>query len=247
MFKSCIERLENISEKNYLNNFIIPVIADWTGQVNIKRVIILKIKKVINSGIPEQVLNLIPIISPLHISLNNIYAVFFRSGFFKGYLKSIVKIWVLFQKLKRHNDNKLFETLNSRIKFRITNYTKSKIIDAKRNNNSFENSFVNLRNPVKSQIKELKSLEKKFSLFLFSIFDKIYQNIGNTKQINNNKYPKFCLPNFDIEVDIKVLPLGWNTQKIPADNKFCDVDNCLLSNNMDLSNGIVLICGYRFH
>ena len=122
---------------------------------------------------------------------------------------------------------------------------KAKIIDAERNNNSFENSFVNLRNPAKSQIKKLKSLEKKVSLFLFSIFDKIYQNIGNTKQINNDRYPKFYLPSFNIEVDVKVLPLGWNTQKIPVDDKFCDADNCLLP--MDLSNGIVLICGHSFH
>ena len=54
-------------------------------------------------------------------------------------------------------------------------------------------------------------MEKKVSLFLLSMFDKIYKNIGNTKQINNDRYPKFYLPSFDIEVDVKVLPLGWNT------------------------------------
>ena len=58
-----------------------------------------------------------------------------------------------------------------------------------------------------------KGMEKKVSLFLLSMFDKIYKNIGNTKQINNDRYPKFYLPSFDIEVDVKVLPLGWNTQK----------------------------------
>jgi hypothetical protein len=367
VFKA-FERLENISEENYLNNFVIPVIADWPGQVNIRRAIILRIKKGINSGIPEQVLNLIPMIGPLHVSLNSretlfqtyhfffemlyhnlfgdkkilsqkpkqtvinlilhltyhgwknirdivikrfgnlkdaeyqmmidlldnsipltldIYAVLFRSGFFKGYLESVVKIWVLFQRLRRHNYNKapliflsdvfywtlkehpiinilrnnlpifndyFVENFHSSLRHQTAESNselqiiqKAKIIDAERNNNSFENSFINLRNPAKSQIKELKSLEKKVSLFLFSIFDKIYQNIGNTKQINNNKYPRFYLPSFDIEVDVKVLPLGWNTQKIPADNKFCDADNCLLPNNMDLSNGIVLICGHSFH
>ena len=44
-----------------------------------------------------------------------------------------------------------------------------------------------------------------------------------------------------------MLPLGWNTQRRPADNKFCDADNCLLSNNIDLFNRIVLICGHSFH
>ena len=92
--------------------------------------------------------------------------------------------------------------------FRSQIIQKAKIINVERNNSSFENSFVNLRNLAKSQIKELKFLEKKVSLFLFSIFDKICQDIENTKQINNDKYPKFYLPSFNIEIDIKVLPLG---------------------------------------
>ncbi|GET65102.1 hypothetical protein GLOIN_2v1836866 [Rhizophagus irregularis DAOM 181602=DAOM 197198] len=366
VFKA-FERLENI-EENYLNNFIIPVIADWPGQVNIRRAITLRIKKGINSGVPEQVLNLIPMIGPLHVSLNSreilfqtyhfffemlyhnlfgdkkilsqkpkqtvinlilhltyhgwknirdivtkrfgnlkdaeyqmmidlldnsipltldIYAILFRSGFFEGYLESTVKIWILFQRLRRHNYNKaslmflsdvfywtsknhpiinilknnlpifndyFVENFHSSLRHQTAESNselqiiqKAKIIDAERNNNPFKNSFVNLRNPAKSQIKELKSLEKKVSLFLFSIFDKIHQNIGNTKQINNDRYPKFYLPSFDIEVDVKVLPLGWNTQKIPADDKFCDANNCLLSNSIDLSNGIVLLCGHSFH
>jgi hypothetical protein len=33
----------------------------------------------------------------------------------------------------------------------------------------------------------------------------------------------------------------------PANNKFCDAENCLLLNNIDSSNGIVLICRYSFH
>src|SRR6266542_523824 len=171
------ERLERTSEENYLNNFVIPVIADWPEQVNIRRAIILRIKKGIDFKISEQVLNLIPMIGSLYISLNSrkilfqtyhfffkmlyhnlfedkkilfqkskqiiinlilhltyhewknireiiikrfgnlkdaeyqmmidlldnsipltldIYAVLFRSGFFKGYLESIVKIWTLF-------------------------------------------------------------------------------------------------------------------------------------------------------
>ena len=105
-----------------------------------------------------------------------------------------------------------YQTAESNLKLQIIQ--KVKIIDVERNNNSSsENSFVNLRNLAKSQINKLKTLEKKVSLFLLSMFDKIYQNIENTKQINNDKYPKFYLPSFNIEVDVKVLPLGWNTQK----------------------------------
>ena len=363
------ERLKNTEEENYLDNFIIPIIADWPGQVNIRRAITLRLKEGIESGIPEKILNLIPMIGPLHVSLNSretlfqtyhfffemlyhdlfgdkkvlsqkpkqtvinfmlhltnygwenirnivikrfenikdaeyqmmidlldnsipltldIYAILFRSGFFEGYLKSITRIWVLFQRLRRHNYNKaplmflsdvfywtskkhpiidilknnlpifndyFVENFHSSLRYQTVESNsesqiiqKAKIIDIERNDNfSFEDAFVNLRNPAKSQINRLKSLEKKVSLFLFSIFDKIYQNIGNTNQINNDKYPKFYLPSFDINVDVKVLPLGWNTKKKPANNKFCDADNCLLPNCIDPSNGIILICGHSYH
>ncbi|UZO02223.1 uncharacterized protein OCT59_020713 [Rhizophagus irregularis] len=323
VFKA-FERLENI-EENYLNNFIIPVIADWPGQVNIRRAITLRIKKGINSGVPEQVLNLIPMIVInliLHLTYHgwknirdivtkrfgnlkdaeyqmmidlldnsipltlDIYAILFRSGFFEGYLESTVKIWILFQRLRRHNYNKaplmflsdvfywtsknhpiinilknnlpifndyFVENFHSSLRHQTAESNselqiiqKAKIIDAEKNNNPFKNSFVNLRNPAKSQIKELKSLEKKVSLFLFSIFDKIHQNIGNTKQINNDRYPKFYLPSFDIEVDVEVLPCIIH-KKYQRDDKFCDANNCLLSNSIDLSNGIVLLCGHSFH
>jgi len=152
----------------------------------------------------------------------DIYTTLFRSGFFEGYLDGIVKIWVLFQRLRRHNYNKapfmflsdvfywtskkhliidalknnlpifndyFIKNFHSFVRHQIAESNsqlqiiqKAKIIDVERNNNSsFENSFVNLRNPAKSQISKLKSLEKKVSIFLLSMFDKIYQNMGNTK------------------------------------------------------------------
>ena len=93
----------------------------------------------------------------------------------------------------------------------------------------------------------MKSLEKKVSLFLFLIFDKICQNIENIKQINNNIYSNFTLSSFKINVDVKVLSLAWNTKIKPADNKFCDAEECLFFNNLDSSNGIILICNHSFH
>ncbi|GBC00013.1 hypothetical protein RclHR1_37050001 [Rhizophagus clarus] len=179
------ERSEN--KHNYLDNYVIPIVADWPEQINIRRAITLRINKEEASGIPKQILSLIPIIGPLHISLNSretlfqtyyfffeklyhnlfeekkilsqkpkqtvinlildltfngwkkirnviihhfgnskdakyrmmidlldnfilltldIYATLFRSGYFKGYLESVVRIWVLFQRLRRHNYNK---------------------------------------------------------------------------------------------------------------------------------------------
>jgi hypothetical protein len=81
VFKA-FERIENIGENNYLNKFIISVIADWPEQVNIRRAITLRIKKGITSEIPEKVLNLIPIIGLLHISLNSRETLFQTYHFF---------------------------------------------------------------------------------------------------------------------------------------------------------------------
>ena len=59
------------NEHGYLNNYIIPVVADWPGQVNIRRAITLRINKGVESGISEHILSLIPMIGPLHVSLNS--------------------------------------------------------------------------------------------------------------------------------------------------------------------------------
>ncbi|EXX67190.1 uncharacterized protein OCT59_008709 [Rhizophagus irregularis] len=216
----------------------------------------------------------------------DIYAVLFRSGYFEGYLESVVRVWILFQRLRRHNYNKaplvflsdvfywelnnhpmantlknnlpifndyFVENFHSSIRSQTVESNsalqiiqKAKIIDAEKNNNSFKESFINSRNPIISQDK-LNYLEKKVSLFLFSLFDKIYHNIGNTNQINNSKYPSFILSSFEINVDVKVLSLAWNTEYKPANDKFCDAETCLLPNNIDSFNGIVLICGHGFH
>ena len=365
------ERLKNNNEQDYLNDCIIPTICDWPGQVNIRRAITLRNDKGSESGIPSEILSLIPIIGPLHISLNSretlfqtyhfffemlyhnlfgekkvlsqkpkqtvinfilnltfqgwkkirnvvinrfenskdaeyrmiidlldnsipltldIYAVLFRSGFFEGYLEGVVRIWVLFQRLRRHNYNKapliflsdifywtsnnhpIIDILKNNLPIfndyfvenfhsSIRNQTaesnsiqqiiqRAKIIDAERTSNlSFKEAFVNSRNPTTSHAK-LDYLEKKTSLFLLSLFDDIYHNMGNTQQINRNKYPNFSLPTFDINVDVKILPLAWNTQTKPSDNKFCDAKKCSLlfnSNNSNLANNIVLACGHAYH
>ncbi|CAB4416091.1 unnamed protein product [Rhizophagus irregularis] len=135
-------------EDSYENRIELFTVHNYDGriqynrQVNIRRTITLRIDKGAESGIPLEILSLIPLIGPLHISLNSwkkirnviikrfgnskdaeyrmmidlldnsipltldIYATLFRSGFFEGYLESIVRIWILFQRLRRHNYNK---------------------------------------------------------------------------------------------------------------------------------------------
>ncbi|UZO05447.1 uncharacterized protein OCT59_025797 [Rhizophagus irregularis] len=263
---------------------VINLILDLTfnGWKKIRKVIMNRFK---NSKDAEYRMMIDLLDNSIPLTLD-IYAVLFRSGYFEGYLESVVRVWVLFQRLRRHNYNKaplvflsdvfywelnnhpmanvlkknlpifndyFVENFHSSIRSQTAESNnalqiiqKAKIIDAERNNNSFKESFINSRNPTISQDK-LNYLERKVSLFLFSLFDKIYHNIGNTTQINNSKYPSFMLPSFEINVDIKVLPLAWNTAYKPANDNFCDAEKCLLPNNIDSSNGIVLICGHGFH
>ena len=355
---------EKTEQEDYLNNFVIPTICDWPGQVNLRRAITLRLNKQDKSGIPSQVLSLIPMIGPLHISLNSretlfqiyhfffemlyhdlfgenkilaqkpkprlinlilnltfygwknirdliinrfgntkdieylmmidlldnslpltldIYAKLFKCGFFEGYLECIVKIWVLFQRLQRHNYNKapliflsdvFYWTLNDHPILNILNdhlpifndyfvenfhsslryqtvesntdkqiIQKAKTIDIERNHEGFKDTFINTRNTNISKVK-LMSLEKKVSLFLLSLFDKIYHNIGKT--INNNNRV-FELPSFNNRnIDIRVLPLAWSTSNLPNNDKFCDAENCLSTDTVNSSN-IILICGHSYH
>lgn len=351
-------------EQGYLNNFVIPTICDWPGQVNLRRAITLRLNRKENSGISPQILSLIPMIGPLHISLNSretlfqtyhfffemlyhdlfgenkilaqkpkprlinlilnltfygwknirnliikrfenikdveylmmidlldnslpltldIYTKLFRCGYFEGYLESIVKIWVLFQRLQRHNYNKapliflsdvfywtlnehpildilkdhlsifndyFVENFHSSLRYQTAESNtdkqfiqKAKTIDIERNNEGFKDTFVNIRNTNISKVK-LMSLEKKVSLFLLSLFDKIYHNVGKANSNNNRG---FELPSFNNRnVDVKVLPLAWSTSNLPANDRFCDAENCLLSNTTSLPN-IILICGHSYH
>ena len=62
--------------------------------------------------------------------------------------------------IKNFHSSLRYQIVKSNLELQIIQ--KAKIINVERNNSFFEDSFVNLRNSAKSQIKELKSLEKKF-------------------------------------------------------------------------------------
>jgi hypothetical protein len=82
---------------------------------------------------------------------------------------------------------------------------KAKTIDIERNHEGFKDTFINIRNNSISKVK-LISLKKKVSLFLLSLFNKIYHNIDKAKN-NNNEL--FELPSFNNRnVDVRVLPLA---------------------------------------
>src|SRR6266542_1785971 len=89
----------------------------------------------------------------------DIYAVLFRSGFFKGYLESVVKIWTLFQRLRRYNYNKAPLMFLSDVFYWTSK--EHPIIDILKNNKYIiKNSHNTIKNKKVKSKTELKIIQK---------------------------------------------------------------------------------------
>ena len=55
---------------NYLSNYVVPVPADYPGQDFIRRAITLKRRYGDSINISNNILHLVPMLGPLHVSLN---------------------------------------------------------------------------------------------------------------------------------------------------------------------------------
>ena len=72
-FKSLID---NQSAKDYLETDILAAPMDYPGQLNTRRAVACCMNNGETSGIPKQVLHIVPMIGPLHVSLNSCETVF---------------------------------------------------------------------------------------------------------------------------------------------------------------------------
>ncbi|PKY29956.1 hypothetical protein RhiirB3_446809 [Rhizophagus irregularis] len=61
--------------QTYLNNYVIPIPADFPGQLYIRKAIVKKLESD-NSSIPREITHLLPFLGPLHLSLNTRESVF---------------------------------------------------------------------------------------------------------------------------------------------------------------------------
>jgi len=64
---------------------VIPIPADFPGQLYIKRAIVQKLMSGDNSNISSKITNLVPFLGPLHLSLNTRESVFLVFGLFLIY------------------------------------------------------------------------------------------------------------------------------------------------------------------
>jgi hypothetical protein len=76
----------------------------------------------------------------------------------------------------------------------------------------------------------------------------VNDNLGNAAVDTSNrsgkyKRPQYKLPSLDTVIDVKLLPLAWNTSFPPKSNKYCDLEDCELPYNF----GCNLSCGHSYH
>jgi len=75
--------------QEYLSKFVVPIIADWPGQLYIRKAIAQKVL-LDNRNVPEFVTAFLPIMGPLHMSLNARQLIFLKNSFlFNDLYKSI--------------------------------------------------------------------------------------------------------------------------------------------------------------
>ena len=66
--------------QTYLSNYAIPIVADWPGQLYIRKAIAQRLL-VNNEIIPQYITSFLPIMGPLHVSLNARELFFLKNSF----------------------------------------------------------------------------------------------------------------------------------------------------------------------
>ncbi|RHZ79495.1 hypothetical protein Glove_144g35 [Diversispora epigaea] len=90
----------------YLMNYIIPVPADFSKQLYIRRTIVQKLKYGNQCSISKEVLSLVPILGPLHVSLNTR-----ERNNFNQYIETIFRLWTVMRKFGQKNYDKIMLAL----------------------------------------------------------------------------------------------------------------------------------------
>ncbi|RHZ84735.1 hypothetical protein Glove_78g71 [Diversispora epigaea] len=125
----------------YLMNYIIPVPADFPGQLYIRRAIVQKLKYGNQCSIPKEVLSLVPILAHAGWStiksyifalgyctfvdlLDNlipatldIYTILFRGNNFDQYIETIFRLWTVMRRFGQKNYDKIMLALISDVQY----------------------------------------------------------------------------------------------------------------------------------
>lgn len=111
-YVKAVKCLMDIPEiRTYMETQVLVAPMDYPGQLHMRRAITNHIKMKNSSGIPEQILHIVPMIGPLHVSLNSREVVFLLNyAFFDKFFHSIFsENKVLAKKPKPYKINLLLE------------------------------------------------------------------------------------------------------------------------------------------
>ncbi|RHZ81370.1 hypothetical protein Glove_121g14 [Diversispora epigaea] len=258
--------------QSYLMNYIIPIPADFPGQLYIRRAIVQKLKYGNQCSIPKEVLSLVPILGPLHVSLNTRESCFLTfHPFFNELYKEVFGKKKFSSKTKTlaYQPFTLFSTCRNNLRMfdeypvenfysLVRRHTSGKVtcgewlrrdamfIDYHRNDNQFAQSFTPKRSYPYTK-KNLDLMAKRTAIFLLQFFEKLWINCGKAERKMEGariKKPYYYFPPLSKRFSFGAIPLGYHSSHLPNQNQFCDYENCDFIFN---TNGIVLICGHAYH
>src|SRR6266540_1536882 len=114
-----------------------------------------------------------------------------------------------------------------------------------RDSTSFTDIFAKNHN-IRYSAKQLEYLEKQTVIFLLNLFTDVYWNLDKSKIVLSNICLKSKIYEFltlEVQVDVKILAIAWNTAHPPKEDKYCDLEGCIDSYEV----GCILICEHAYH
>ncbi|CAG8569224.1 30046_t:CDS:2, partial [Racocetra persica] len=225
---------------NHLNNYIVPVIADWPGQLFIRRAITQLYKNNSKSQILSEVISFVSILAPLHVSLNS--------------REQVIKIYYSFFKKLFHINFNDYWIKNIHNRIRASTTCKDNANDIQKQAYLLE-AFTNTKYYLYSS-SELDFLTNKICLFLLQQFQVVFEEYQKKLKANatlsiTKPKPKSKKDKKDSNIefitidhiDEKVLPAGYHTTYLPI---FNSCNYCYKSFEQD-SDRTILIYGHEYH
>ncbi|CAG8815126.1 12056_t:CDS:2, partial [Gigaspora rosea] len=122
----------------------------------------------------------------------------------------------------------------------------AKVINARRDINVFEDTFVVQKKSIYADKDNMRLLTKKAQVFLLETFSKIYQRLGQSSIVKGpGKKITYKLASLDIIVDKKQMLLGFSSEHLLSSDK-CDQCHRLLCDGTGKSS-VVIACGHGYH
>ncbi|RHZ88621.1 hypothetical protein Glove_21g172 [Diversispora epigaea] len=236
------------NKTQHLRGFVAPIVADWPGQIFIRK--ILYKQTLFQSNFSQDIKSFLPMLGPLHVSLNSREQVILvHHSFFERLFHFVFgKNKKLAKKPRPWRINLLLELSKSNTSPNATvdNIIKQAYVIMNQDP-IFKDTYCKTRH-YPYNIPMLDFLSNKTSLFLLQYFHDLYCNLGKSAPKLKNKRNKkqhpniYTLATLEEEVDLRRLPTGYSTS-YPPQQGLCDRCKLPFANE----DGVTFICGHSYH